>query len=54
MNKIKFGTVLLVVAALLAVTVHAELQKQPQPKKVKQRAVTPIKPSPRPCSRPSR
>ncbi|UCB52291.1 MAG: dockerin type I repeat-containing protein [Candidatus Zixiibacteriota bacterium] len=46
MNKIKFGTVLLVVAVLLAVTVHAESNKQVQPKRVKQNAVTQVKPSP--------
>jgi hypothetical protein len=46
MNKIKFGTVLLVVAALLAVPVHAESNKQVQPKRVKQTAATQVKSSP--------
>ena len=40
MNKIKFGTVLLVVAALLAVVVHAESNKQAQPRKAKQKAAS--------------
>lgn len=46
MNKIKLGMVLLVVGALLAVPVHAESNKQVQPKRVKQRAVTQVKSSP--------
>jgi hypothetical protein len=46
MKKIKLGMVLLVVGALLAVPVHSESNKQLQPKRVKQTAVTQVKSSP--------
>ena len=46
MNKIKLGMVLLVVAALFAVAVHAESNKQAQPGKIGQKAVAQIKPAP--------
>lgn len=46
MNKIKLGTVLLVVAALLAAAVHAESDKQIQPGKISQKAVAQVKPAP--------
>jgi hypothetical protein len=47
MNKTKLGIIFLVAAALfLVVVVHAESNKPIQPKKVKQKAVTQMKPSP--------